>query len=151
MASPPRVEKSHYALALREARTQTPNYQLVLRNLSASVRRGDGRAAWALYTWYRDGFKVEKNLVHAIELLKRAADTGLPEALFDLAVHYECASGVRRNLREAFVCYLRAALVGNTQSIHEIGRCYYYGIGVRRDRKIAVIWLKRAYELGIHD
>jgi hypothetical protein len=91
----------------------------------------------------------ETNLRESVKLLRQAAESDIPDALYDLAICFEEGRGVRKNLDKAANLYLRAALHGHKQSVYEVGRCYYYGIGVEKNRATARTWLDLAEELGI--
>ncbi|MEW8146860.1 MAG: tetratricopeptide repeat protein [Candidatus Thiodiazotropha endolucinida] len=138
-----------YENALAEISKKRPNVEKVLSLLKRSIDEGDGRACYALGSWYLHGQYVKKNLKKATALLRKAAKENVPDALYDLAVSYETGIGLKKSEKLAFDYYLRAALNGDKQSVYEVGRCYYYGIGVDRNKHIASIWLDHAKNLGL--
>ncbi len=84
-------------------------------------------------------------------MLKKAADKGVAEAAYDLAISYEKGLGIGKSLPRAFEFYMRAALLGDAQSHYEVGRMYFYGIGVGRSRRLADAWLAKAEALGVKE
>jgi uncharacterized protein len=137
-----------YHLALAEMETESPNLAHVAGLLQEALVEQDFRAAWALGTWHLHGKYFAKDARKAVPLLKQAAEAGVPEALYELAVCYEAGEGVRKNPSAAAGLFLQAALLGSAVSAHEIGRCYYYGVGVMEDKRVARIWLDLAAEIG---
>jgi hypothetical protein len=95
------------------------------------------------------GEHVQTDIRKGVQLIKKAALAGVPDALYDLAFAYESGSGVKKSRPRAARYYLEAALSGNAQSVYEIGRLYFYGEGVAKDREIAKVWLARAKVLGV--
>lgn len=142
----------HYDAALRSMRSKRPDEYKALGLLRKAHRANDPRAAYALATWHlfaKGG--LAKDLHQAVDLLRDAAESGLPEALFDLAVCYERGAGVSRNARKAAFLYVDAAIRGDKQAVFEVGRCYYAGIGLKKDRAMANVWFQRAEELGVYE
>lgn len=142
----PRVStrsRKPYERSLYLARRASPDWPAVKRLLDKAAAESDPKAHYALATWYLFGHEplaIEKNIKKATPLLKFAADRGVPEALFDLAVCYETGQGVAKSEAKAFVLYTEAALRDDADSMFEISRMYSYGIGVKKNRKLASIW-----------
>ena len=141
-----------YDRALKLAQKQAKPSKEVHNLLLAADKAGDGRATYALATWYLFGSPFTKiNYRVANSMLKRAADKGIADAAYDLAISYEKGLGIGRSLPRAFECYTRAALLGDAQSHYEIGRMYFYGIGVGRNRRLSDVWLAKAESLGVKE
>ena len=142
-----------YGKAYEMATKMQPDMEGAFHQLEKASQIGDGRALYALGTWYLRGNEpiVRPSRRKAIQYLRRASEAGVAEAMYDLAVCYEKGFGVKKSMQRAFEYYSRAALAGDFQSYYEIGRMYYHGIGVQRNRKLADIWLDKAKELGIND
>ena len=139
-----------YEIALQSAKKSKTRTRKVYDLLVLADKEGDGRATYALATWYLFGTKfTPKDLVYGTELLKRAEREGVADAVHDLAVSYEKGVVVGKSAAKAFVLYVKAALLGDKQSFYEVGRMYYHGIGVRQNRELAEIWLDKAESLGI--
>jgi uncharacterized protein len=130
-----------YLRALKEARNKKPKWHVVQSQLERASDLGNGKAIYALGTWYLHGRVYKKDFKKAVELLKVACDKNIPDAHFDLAVCFEKGKGIKKNLREAFLSYLRAFCLGDKDAAYEIGRCYYHGLGVKADKEIGKIWL----------
>ena len=93
-------------------------------------------------------------------LLRQAADLGLPEAHEWLGFVYHCGFGTQPNRRLAFKHYKIAADARQPNAEYHVGISYHDGIGVRKDSHRAVVWIRRAakhgsasavYWLGWHD
>ncbi len=84
----------------------------------------------------------------ATELFRRAAMSGNPRALNNLAMAYFRGLGVERNIREAVDCFERAVHAGDGGAAYNLGYIYQYGVGVVPDRARAIGWYRRASELG---
>lgn len=130
-----------YLRALKEARSKKPKWHIIQSQLERASDLGNGKAIYALGTWYLHGRVYKKNLKKAIELLKIACDANVAAAHFDLAVCFEKGKGIKKNFREAFLSYLKAFSLGDKDAAYEVGRCYYHGLGVKPDKEIARIWL----------
>ncbi len=137
-----------YFKALKEARNKRPKWQVVQAQLERASGLGNGKAIYALSTWYLHGQVYRRDLKKAVELLNLACDKNIPEAHFDLAICLEKGKGVKKNLREAFLHYLKACRLGDKDAAYEVGRCYYYGLGVKADKEIGRIWLNGFKEKG---
>jgi len=139
-----------YEKALALADSSKPEWGEVFRLLSRAQEAGDPRAAYALATWRLHGKEpyVKRDVKEAVRLLKIAADDGVPEALYDLAVCYQNGEGVRENDRKAFDLYLRAALKGEVDSVVEVARCLKYGRGVERNLLASRAFLDHAADMS---
>jgi uncharacterized protein len=141
-----------YDRALKLAQKQPKPSREVYDLLLAADKGGDGRATYALATWHLFGSPFTKtNYRVANSMLKRAADNGVADAAYDLAVSYEKGLGIGKSLPRAFEYYVRAALLGDAQSHYEIGRMYFHGTGVPRNRRLAEAWLAKAETLGVKE
>ena len=85
---------------------------LLLSPIAASADTAAGVAA----------FK-NKDYATAYREWKTAADTGVPEAEFDLGLLYSQGLGVRRDLTEATRWYRKAAEQGNAMAQYTLGAC----------------------------
>ena len=145
-------ESRAYETALELARKEGRDDPKVVALLKEAHKNGDARATYGIATWYLHGTKrIKKNWVAAVRYLREAAEAGISNAMYDLAVCYEKGAGVEADPKAAFEYYLRAALHGEEESVFEVSRCYHWGIGVRKDHRVADIWADRAEELGVID
>ncbi len=76
----------------------------------------------------------------AYEWYKRAAEAGLPEAEFNVAVMLDSGRGVEHDIAQAAIWYARAATHGNRRAAYNLGQLYESGQGVPRNADIARAW-----------
>lgn len=62
--------------------------------------------------------------------------------------YYFYAEGVFRDYKKAFDCYKAAAAVGDSASAIFIGRMYLKGLAVACDYEEALIWYRKAFNMG---
>jgi TPR repeat protein len=141
MLVPIRGEKSLYSDAIRMARKAGPT-KAAAALLRESHDSGDPRATYSLATWYihgtpTAGIKVSPR--KAIQLLRKAARKGVPDAVYDLAYSYEVGFGVRKAPSKAFDLYVQAAQKGCKLALKEVVRCIYYGVGAIKHRELALL------------
>jgi TPR repeat protein len=107
--------------------------------ITAIEKYRNGKAAYALATWYLFGKHVKKNFTRGFELLQMSIDWDpSKEAYFNIAYSYEAGKGVDKDLKKAFQYYLLAALYGDKQAKREVGRCLYYGIGIAKNKELGL-------------
>ncbi len=148
--TPEEKAKALFDRADAESRKDEPDKKLAARLMREAADMGHPMASYALGTWYLHGYgeAIDCDFVRAVDCLKRAANAGIPDACYDLAVCYSEGEEIKKNDATAFEYYLRAALRGEEVSVNSVGTCYFYGIGVLEDRRVAAIWHDRAEELG---
>ncbi len=83
---------------------------------------GEGAAPLA-FVWYR-----------------RAAEAGLPEAEFNVAVMFDSGRGVKSDVAQAATWYARAATHGDRRAAYNLGQLYEAGQGVPQNVDIARAW-----------
>ncbi len=76
------------------------------------------------------------------------AETGNPNAQFNLAVLYLSGRGVERDLAKAIDLHRKAAGQGLVSAEHGMGVFYYQGMGVKQDYAEALKWFRRAASQG---
>lgn len=79
-------------------------------------------------------------VAQAFQLYKRAAEAGLPEAQFNVAVMLDSGRGVAADLPQAAIWYARAAANGNRRAAYNLGQLYARGQGVPRNVDLARAW-----------
>jgi TPR repeat protein len=99
---------------------------------------------WALV----DGYGVAKDEKLAVYWYSRAADSGHPEAQFNLARLYADGEGVKRDQEQAARWVSAAAGQGYKPALANLGERYAMGRGVAQDDKRAYFWLTLAYLHG---
>ncbi|MCC2689878.1 MAG: peptidoglycan-binding protein, partial [Rhizobiaceae bacterium] len=80
--------------------------------------------------------------------LRRAAGSGDPRALFEVASRFAEGRGARQDLAEAAKWYQKAAELGLAPAQFRIGNFYEKGLGVARDIDRSKSWYHRAAEHG---
>lgn len=149
------INSQHYEKALKLMGKGGGHTKSAKDFLEKAAEEGDGRAIYALGTWWFHGaYGLTKDIKKGLSMWREAAQKGIPEACFDLAVAIEknedSTNGVE-TLADAFIWYLSAAIRGDAQAIFEVGRCYCYGIGIVEDKRLANVWFERAEELGVYE
>src|SRR3954452_22862002 len=59
--------------------------------------------------YYKDGIATEKDLEKALYWFQKAAEGGLVDAMYDLALCYEDEEGIEKDLEKAFYWYQKVA------------------------------------------
>ncbi len=113
-----------------------PNANMAVRLFQKAIDMADKDEQgeqWASETWnslglcYINGTGVEKDAQKAVRMLKRAAELGNAEALFNLAVAYYNGEGVPLNESEAIRLWKQSARMGFEEAIKilkELGESY---------------------------
>ena len=95
---------------------------------------------------YLEGKGTPKDEKKAFDLMKQAADKGLPQALTQLGIFHENGTGTQQDSVEAVRCYRSA---GNEPvALYRLGICLAEGRGTTQDITAAKETLKKAIELG---
>lgn len=108
--------------------------QRAIKYYRYSAKQGHAHAQYNLACSLQD----DGNDGEAIKYLEMAVEQNLPEALCNLAVCYQTASGVSCDPEQAFTLFSTAAKAGSSQAQYNIGLCYEEGIGVDRDEDLAL-------------
>ncbi|MEM7362260.1 MAG: tetratricopeptide repeat protein [Bacteroidota bacterium] len=146
------ANKDPYTVARKLWNKGSSDKRKMLRFLKKAVEAQDPRAYYALGTWYLYGSSVlKKDIVKAVQLLEKAAEANVREAVRNLSLHYEEGKIVQKNTQRAHELFLQAALLGDSEMVYEVARTYCYGIGTKIDRKTADVWYQHAEKLGISD
>lgn len=77
-----------------------------------------------------DGPKGQKRF---FELVSKAAELGLAEAMMELGGCYQEGTGVKRDPKLAFTCMERAAEAGSEGARLHLGHFHELGIGTKQD------------------
>ena len=86
----------------------------------------------------------------ANDYLKRAAQQGLPIAMYNLALRYKFGTdGIPRDVYQAYAWFARAADAGLVSAMVETGQAILTGLGVdRQNPRRGAEWLQRAADAG---
>jgi hypothetical protein len=130
--------------------TQTaPTRAAEARQLVAQAEAGDPWAQLnlgAAFDHGMGGFPLDP--VRAVTWYRRAAETGLAQAQFNLAHCLATGNGVTRNDAEALEWMLRAAEQDLASAQYLAGVMLAEGMGASADRERAMTWLQRAADNG---
>lgn len=122
-------ELGKYEEALKIAQLENGYSQAAEKLLKEAHREGDGKATYALGTWYLHGTgEVKKSLAEAMEYFQTAKERGIGDAYYDLAVCYENGTGVPQSYDQALFHYFMAAFLGSEGSMFEAARMMYHDI-----------------------
>lgn len=91
---------------------------------------------------------TDANLSIGINLLQRAAASGLAQAQVELGYSYEMGLMGTINLTEAFKWYCKSATHYNSDGLFNVGMCYLQGKGIQKHEKSAMTYFGRASTLG---
>jgi len=117
--------------------------------LNDAVKRGYLAALNNLAILYDGGYGVEPNPATASDLLKRAAQQGLPIAMYNLGLRYKNGiGGVDRDIGQAYEWFAKAGESGFVAAMIEAGDALRYGRGVPWNARRAAEIYQRAAEAG---
>jgi len=97
---------------------------------------------------YQKGKSVANDHAMAAKYYQSAADRGIAEAAYELALLYQAGRGVAKNESIAFKYMKTAADAGYANAFRLLGEMYHGGRGVAKDRGMAESWYKKAADLG---
>ena len=100
-----------------------------------------------LGTLYNAHEDIPTNYVEAQKYLTKAAEMGLPHAMYGLANLH----GFKGDKKQAFKWYLKAAENGLIDAYYYVGNAYKRGEGVQQDSQKALKWLELAAEFQMRD
>ncbi|MBU4434040.1 MAG: SEL1-like repeat protein [Alphaproteobacteria bacterium] len=96
--------------------------------------------------------KVEAKDRSGVEIMRKAANLGLPRAQFYLGKMYETGEGgVKKDLGEARRWTERAATSGDPRAMHNLALFYFKGEGGAKNSTTAASWFRKAADQGLVD
>jgi len=96
--------------------------------------------------------KIESQDRSGVEIMRKAANLGLPRAQFYLGKMHEVGSGgVKKNLAEARRWTERAAVAGEPRAMHNMGLYAFKGEGGPKNSTVAASWFRKAADMGLLD
>lgn len=111
-----------------------------------------GREAGELYALGHQrlwGSQDPAGFAGGVAQLRRAADLGHLEAVYEVGVAYSQGKGVAQDYAEAARWFEKAAAQGHPSGQYNIGLMYRQGLGVRQSDPAALGWLRQAAQGGI--
>jgi len=107
--------------------------------LQVAAREGDSRALKGLAYMRLNPDEDRYDPARAAAFLEKAADSGDPEAMFELARMYERGIGVEQDVDKALELFRRSADEGFADAINDLGFLHFQGgLGIVRDPKKAI-------------
>lgn len=96
--------------------------------------------------------KIEAKDRTGVEIMRKAANLGLPRAQFYLGKMYEMGEGgVKKDLVEARRWTERAATAGDPRAMHNLALFYFKGDGGAKNSTTAANWFRKAADQGLVD
>jgi len=96
--------------------------------------------------------KIESKDRTGVDIMRKAANLGLPRAQFYLGKMYEMGEGgVKKNLAEARRWTERAATAGDARAMHNLGLYAFKGEGGPQNSTTAAGWFRKAADMGLLD
>lgn len=121
---------------------------LALNYLEEAAKENHAESLDLLGMLYATGEFLEKDPKRAVGLFKRAAQLGLTEAKFHLAMALKEGFGANQNPTEAFA-WLRIASKENlSEAIFALAECYEEGFGTEKNPELAAGYFLQAAEKG---
>lgn len=107
-----------------------------------AATHGQSRQQLALGEDFGSGFLVKRDDAMAVQLIRLAAENGLPEAQASFGHVYTTGRGVEPDLAQACQWWGRAAAQGGVREAQRnLGLCYLTRTGVPQDDERALFWL----------
>jgi S1-C subfamily serine protease len=120
-----------------------------LSALKTKAEAGDAEAQFAVAVMYDLGIEVPKNYAESGKWYLKAANQGLAEAEFKLAVRYfEFGKRAKENYTTAFSWFYKAATQGIAEAQLNVGLMYQLGRGVPTNKVEAYKWYNIAAAQG---
>jgi len=93
-----------------------------------------------------------KEFEQGVEWTTKAAEAGLPRAMFNLGLSLDTGQGVAApDYPAAAVWYRRAADAAIGEAAQNLSTMYTFGRGVTRSKRRAMHWMRKAAENGRHE
>ncbi|MBY0572212.1 MAG: sel1 repeat family protein, partial [Undibacterium sp.] len=124
------------------------NEDAAMDYFKAATKKGYLKGDIGLAQIYQNKDSKHYDPILAHKLLLGAAEAGMPEAWFKVALHFEEGIGVDRDLEKATYWYTRAANFGNLAAMNNLAVKYINGSGVKRDTQKAISLYEAAAKKG---
>lgn len=115
--------------------------------LQQAANQGDSIAQFQ----YGEQLLGANNYNQGPEMIRRAADAGMPAAQYRLAKLHEKGIGVPRDLAQARAFTEKAARGGNVKAMHDLAVFFADGEGGPQSYAASVEWFRKAAEFGVVD
>lgn len=125
------------------------NFEAARKALQSAVDRGEPEAMVNLGYMYARGHGVRSDPIYALELYRRAAETGDGEGMNAVGYRYNFAP--KPDLPKAIHWYCLAVFRGNLRAMNNLALLSYLGQGVKQDRNEArYLWRQAAVRGNIN-
>ena len=138
---------------LQKARGETPDRRTLRKAFRLCKQAAEADVAPAflnLFNMYEEGTGTSVNKVAALGWLKRAAQSGDPQAQAVLAARLSKGVGMRKDEKLGFELYLTSAASGKPQSLYNVACAYFMGKPVPRDLAKAAYYFRQSAEAGFY-
>lgn len=109
-------------------------------------------AQYRLGYMYEKGIGTDKDMQHAVQLYRGAAEGGYAEAQNLLGIFYATGSdGITEDDKQAIAWYQKAADQNLAKAEKNLGDMYFFGRGTDRDYKTAMSWYAKAADQQFAD
>ena len=88
----------------------------------------------------------QKNPKEALRIFE--SNTTVSDSIYEAAYMYDKGIGTSPDPVKAFEYFFQAAQMDLVPAVHEVGRRYFYGLGCEKDTEEAIIYLKKAADVG---
>lgn len=125
--------------------TALPAWAANIDELAAKAQNGEARAQFELGLYYDEN----NDYTQALAWYGKAAEQGLAEAQYNLAVMYAGGLGLPQNSLKAFEWLTKAAKQNAAPAQYALGCLYANGEGVAQDFGLSIEWYTKAAEQGL--
>lgn len=123
-------------------------FSLDIPALEAEARRGDAQSQFQLAGAYLSGREVEKDPAKALDLMKKAAEQGVPDALGGVGYFYSTGLVVEKDEAKAREYFEKGAKLGSSASQSNLGIYLIRGMGGERDVPRGLSLMQQAVKAG---
>lgn len=126
-------------------RDKPERHDIGLRDFQSASANGH-EMAHAFLAWLQclEDSETERSIAQNLELLVRAARSGIPTAHYLLGIPFRFGLTLPKIPENAFFHFKVASEFGTASGMAELGRCLLLGEGVEVDEVSAVHWLAQA-------
>ena len=111
--------------------------------------KGDGFASQKLAALiHTSGDHAPERIKRMLAYEEKAAEKGMPGAIYNLGCYYYEGRYLERDYKKAFDYFSKAAAAGHAVAARNLGICYLQGQGVQTNSARAQMWFERAEDAG---
>jgi TPR repeat protein len=140
-----------YFVALSDLQFMTCEDEEAFQSLGKAISLGYRPAMTALGQLYMDAPCDKTNYSKGLQLLRRAAEEGDPEAFYFVGCAFEQGRGVKADQIEATKWFLEGAQKGDPSSQNSVGTRLFEGLGTQKNLRESVEWWRKSAEQGNYE